>query len=97
MKTCPFCAEQIQDAAVVCKHCSRDVPAILVVTPTQKRHWLVRFWRYYQRSVQQLTHGPINSAIMCKQCRVTGQVHAKIRVFGSTKAFCGNCRTRWEF
>jgi hypothetical protein len=27
MKRCPFCAEAVQDAAIVCKHCARDIAA----------------------------------------------------------------------
>ena len=27
-RPCPFCAEDIKPAAIVCKHCGRDVPAL---------------------------------------------------------------------
>lgn len=50
MKTCPYCAEEIQDAAVVCKHCGRDLVStstaqkVEIVQPAKKTGcftWLV--------------------------------------------------------
>lgn len=36
MKACPFCAEDIQDAAIICKHCGRDLTP--QAAPQQKGH-----------------------------------------------------------
>lgn len=48
MKKCPYCAEEIQDAAIVCKHCGRelDIEAADLVTSSIKppKKWYRQSW-----------------------------------------------------
>jgi len=38
MKVCPYCAEDIQDAAIVCMHCHRELTA--VKPKTSRAAWM---------------------------------------------------------
>lgn len=54
MKTCPYCAEQVQDAAVVCRFCGRDLSAPVGAVTDAERSEIV------DHAIRHHSKGPVN-------------------------------------